>query len=493
MLMSNQVLRLALALLVLTITAPRSDARELTWGVNGHPFTNYRGTTIVEELDFIKQMGLTSYRVDVLDERSVRGLRLLAREGRSRGITILPVITPSVSFTANTPEELYKRAFDRAVALVEPLKDEIRVWELGNELENHAIIRPCEMRDNGERYNCAWGPAGGTTALDYYGPRWAKVSAILRGLSDGVKSVDPTIRRAIGTAGWGHTGAFERMKADGLDWEISIWHMYGQDPEWAFKILAGYGKPIWVTEFNHPGGSTDGEQAQAGGIVRQMTRLRELAARYNVEAAHIYELMDEPYWAPSYEAVMGLVTLESAGKDAWKVGKPKPAFHAVQAFIAGKQQAGSGDPSKAEPGLPPRVCELATSAVSDPSLPPRVDYAYCLILGRQADGGGRSEWIASLEKRTPIADMLVAMMTSHEGDVRYAASKLDNAQFVSLLYRLLLLREPDGGGLKEYVGALDGNQRNRAETVRMFVQSYEFAVRHPVLSAPLSPSSQSSQ
>lgn len=491
--MPTQVLRLVLALLALTIECLHVGARDMHWGVNGHPFNNYRGTTITEELDLIKQMGLTAYRVDVLDERSVRALRSLAREGRSRGITILPVITPGMSFAAHTPDELYKRAYDRAVALVEPLKDDIRIWELGNELENFAIIRPCEVRDSGERYNCAWGPAGGNSPLDYYGPRWAKVSAILRGLADGVKAVDPTIRRAMGTAGWGHTGAFERMKADGLEWEISVWHMYGQDPEWAFKLLAGYGKPIWVTEFNHPGGSTDGEQAQAAGLTRQMARLRELAPHYNVEAAHIYELMDEPYWAPSYEAVMGLVTLESAGKDAWRVGKPKPAFHAVQAFIAGKPQTATGNAAASEAGLPRRECDLATNARSDLSLPPRIDYAYCLVLGRPSDGGGRAEWLSALEKRTPIADMLVAMMSSHEGEVRYNVRSLDNPQFVALLYRLLLMREPDGGGSTEYVNALNSNRRSRVETVRMLVQSYEFAVRHPILSAPISPSPQSSQ
>ena len=48
------------------------------------------------------------------------------------------------------------------------------------------------------------GFAGGVGPLDYFGPRWEKVSAALDGLSRGIKSVDPTARRAIGTAGWGH-------------------------------------------------------------------------------------------------------------------------------------------------------------------------------------------------------------------------------------------------------------------------------------------------
>src|SRR6185437_14107278 len=128
------------------------------------------------------------------------------------------------------------------------------------EFENYAIIKPCEMRDNGVRYSCFFGDAGGTDPLDYYGPRWAKVIAVLKGLTAGVHAADPTAMRAVGTAGWGHTGAFERMHKDGIAWEITVWHMYGQDPEWAFKKLVQYGKPIWITEFNHPLGSTKSEQ-----------------------------------------------------------------------------------------------------------------------------------------------------------------------------------------------------------------------------------------
>ena len=109
------------------------------------------------------------------------------------------------------------------------------------------------MRDDGVQYNCAWGPAGGVGPLEYYGPRWRKVSAVLKGLSDGTTAVDPAIRKAMGTAGWGHLGAFARMQQDGIRWDISVWHMYGSDPEWAFKTLAGFKRPIWVTEFNHPG------------------------------------------------------------------------------------------------------------------------------------------------------------------------------------------------------------------------------------------------
>ena len=257
----------ALALPALAQEIPR----DLTWGVNGHPLVSYPGVTIDQQLDYVRELGMTSYRVDVARVEHAPGLAALVRAGKARGIDILPVLAPDVSLKKETAEDLYRKAHDFAVNMVSRFKDDIRVWELGNELENYAIIRACEMRDDGSQYDCAWGPAGGVGPLEYYGPRWAKVSAVLKGLSDGTTAVDPMIRKAIGTAGWGHTGAFGRMRNDGIRWDISVWHMYGQDPEWAFKILADFNRPIWVTEFNNPGGSKGGAEKQADGIVRAMT------------------------------------------------------------------------------------------------------------------------------------------------------------------------------------------------------------------------------
>jgi len=268
-------------------------AADLLWGANGHPITAYPGISIERQFDYLEDLGMKSYRVNVSDTSSADSLATILAEGRKRGIEVLPVITPGgVDLDKDSVEDLYGKARALAVALGSRFKGEIRTWELGNEMENYAIIKPCEKRDDGTTYPCAWGLAGGTGALDYFGPRWAKVSAVLKGLSDGMTEVDPGIRKAIGTAGWGHTGAFERMKRDGIAWDISVWHMYGEDPEPAFKVLAGYGKPIWVTEFNNPYGSRSGEQQQAEGLAQSMVRLRALQRRYKVEAAYVYELLD---------------------------------------------------------------------------------------------------------------------------------------------------------------------------------------------------------
>ena len=453
----------------LSVLPARAD---LLWGANGHPLTAYPGVTIQSQLDYLKDLGMRSYRVNISSTAQAPRLAELIREGKARGIDILPVITPEgADLEKDSAQALYAKSRNLAVALVTQFKSDVRVWELGNELESYAILKPCEMQDDGVQYNCAWGPAGGVTDLEYHGPRWAKVSAVLKGLSDGVVSVDPTIRKAIGTAGWGHTGAFARMGQDGIQWDISVWHMYGEDPEWALKILAKFDRPIWITEFNAPHGSRSGERQQAESLQKTMARLRQLQAAYNVEAAHVYEIMDEPYWAPSSESVMGLVRLTREGAGGWQPAGPKAAYHAVKQAIRGD------DPIPAIR----RSCDLNAYGRVDLARPTQLSYAYCLVVGRPVDGGGLRGWMASLREGMTIQDMLVRMLDSDELKHKYALFGLSSPQFVTLMYQLLLGRDPDQGGLDGYVAQLEDGSATHADINRSIIGSGEFRSRHPIL------------
>ncbi len=322
-----------LAIVLVMTLMPNISKADLQWGINGHPLVSYPGVSINQQLEYISDLGLKTYRVDINNAKAAPRLAKLIREAKKRGIIILPVLVPQVDLKNDSPEKLYKRAYDFAVEIVSRFKQDVPVFELGNELENYAIIQPCEIQDDGVQYNCQWGPASGTKSADYYGPRWAKVSAVLKGLSEGTISVDPKIRKAMGTAGWGHTGAFARMHEDGIKWDISIWHLYEHDAEWAFKELANYGHPIWVSEFNNPKGSQKSEHEQAAGIEKLIIYLRKMSKKYKIEAAHIYELMDETYWAPDFEAFMGLVRLVKKGKSQWQPGDKKAAYQTVKKLL----------------------------------------------------------------------------------------------------------------------------------------------------------------
>jgi hypothetical protein len=464
--------RFVLVVLGVALSSFPAVARaDLIRGANGHPFTAYGGVSVDAQLGLLKDLGLTSYRVNISELSSAPALAELAAKAVPLGIAILPVLTPSVSLDSETPEALQRAAHDFAFALVSQLKDRIKVWELGNELEVYAIIKACEMQDDSKQYNCGWGPAGGTGVLDYYGPRWAKVSAVLKGLSEGAMAADSTARRAMGTAGWGHTGAFERMRQDGIAWDISVWHMYGEDPEWAFKVLAGYGKPIWVTEMNHPRGSEAGEREQADGVRHWMQRLAELGPRYKVEAVHIYELLDETYWAPDTEAVMGLVRLEPSEAGGWRPAAPKAAYDAVRAVVRGDE------------GLPKveRACALERTMENRPPPEAHVAYLYCLLLGREADEGGLQDWAAQRREGLSVATLLEAMAGSEEFSARYRVPYLSDEHFTILAYRLLLGRDPDGQGRSDYASALRSGKLSHAALIGILASSDEFRHRHKQL------------
>lgn len=457
------IVRVALGLSMLLATG--SNAGEMVWGVNGHPIVSYPGIGLDAQLDLVEDLGTTSYRVNISFAEQASTLEELVDAAGPRGISILPVLTPGLADLENDPPDvLRQKAFDFASELAARLGEDIPVWELGNELENYAIVQPCETLDDGTTYSCDWGPAGGTNAIDYYGPRWEKVSAVLRGLSEGISAVDPRLRKAIGTAGWGHVGAFERMRADGIAWDISVWHMYGQDPEWAFEILQDYGQPIWVTEFNHPWGSRDGVDAQASGLRQSMERLTELSSRYDIEAAYVYQLLDETYWAPGIDAFMGLVTIEPAG-DAWTIGAPKPAYAALRDYIDGARS--------------PADCFDMRGDVEDPA-ELKVSYAYCLVLRRAAEPDEVDLWAAALrsEAAAPL-DMVFTLLRSTE--FRQASEEMDNPAYVTAVYRRLLDRGPDAAGLNGYMALLADGSLSRAAVAEAVAQSDEFASRHPDL------------
>jgi hypothetical protein len=442
---------------------------DISWGVSGHPITAYPGIAIKRQLDYVQDLGLKSYRVNIADAATADVLARIVAEAKKRGIEVLPVVTPAgIDLDKDSPDEIRAKARAIAVELGTRFRDDIRAWELGNELENYAIIQPCEKRDDGTTYPCEWGPAGGVGPLDYYGPRWVKVSAVLKGLTEGMTEVDPNIRKAVGTAGWGHTGAFERMKQDGIEWDISVWHMYGGDPEPAFEVIAKYGKPIWVTEFNNPYGSQHSEREQAEGLLRSMNQLSKLQDRYNVEAAHIYELLDEKYWAPNFEASMGLVRLVGSAERGWSAEGPKISYGAVRNFIRGPQRV----------PVPQRNCDLADGGHEIVSVKQTV-FAHCLILGRKPSGEETDRWSATLEDGAiDVPTMMIELMRSREFAGKYADFGLDDRAYVTFLYRLLADREADGHGLGTYTKQLrEGTMSREAVALGMMISS-EFAAIH---------------
>ncbi len=306
---------------------------DLIWGVNGHPLTAYPGIDVDDQIALACALGFRSYRVNLRPDSFIWQLERLIELGRPRGVEPLAFM-PRIGDLENDPvEALYEQCFEFARGTASHFRGEVPVWELENELEAFALLQPCETFDDGTPYPCEWGPATGLGARDYHGQRWARVSAVLKGLSDGCGEGDPQARRAIGTAGWGRVGAFDRMVEDGIGWEISVWHDYETISRRFLDRLAGHGRPIWITEFNAGGGGEASEAENARMLVERMNYYRRFRKSHRLEAVHIYQLLDEPYWGDNFEARMGIVRMEATPGDSFRIGELKPAAEAVRDTI----------------------------------------------------------------------------------------------------------------------------------------------------------------
>ncbi|MDH4989435.1 DUF4214 domain-containing protein [Aquamicrobium lusatiense] len=470
------IARLCMALAgLLGVTAAWSE--DLRWGVNGHPFTAYPDISFAQQLDYVRDLGMTSYRVNVSSLDHTAGLPALVKEAKARGIDILPVLTPDLDLDTETAGDLYAKSYAMAMTLVSRFSDDIRVWELGNEMEIHALISACEMRDDGTQYDCSWGTAGGDDPSHYFTPRWKKVSAVLRGLSDGTEAADPTIRKAMGTAGWGHTGAFERMKMDGIDWDISVWHHYGDDLKRPLDYLRTLGKPVWITEFNRSG--EKGEQDQADGLLEMMRQFRELGAEYRIEAAHIYELLDEPYWAPSFEATMGLVRLRKTDEGRWTPDGVKLAYSTARGFIAA---GGNAEPT-ATALSPAPTCDRNALDTSVANHANQAAYLYCLALHSLPAPAEQWRVSLALKRGQSAAAALAEILETSEFRRAHPVSRMTNANYIKGIYMLLLGREPDGRGLSDYLARLNRRELTPAQLALEIIRSDEFRSAHAVLFA----------
>ncbi|MEZ5856454.1 MAG: hypothetical protein R3D67_17530 [Hyphomicrobiaceae bacterium] len=482
--------------------APTARAKEarFVWGINGHPLVSYPGVGIDEQLNLVADLGLTSYRVDVTNVNQSDRLGQLIEKGQHLGIDILPVLIPPGSLDKDAPEALYKSAYDFAVHFVTRFKDSVKVWELGNELENYAMLQPCEIQDDGRQYNCSWGTASGVGKLEYHGGRWRKVSSVLKGLSEGTMSVTPDAIKAMGTAGWGHVGAFERMRDDGIKWDISVWHNYDGKHEWGLERVAKFGKPIWITEFNFSGGSQKGDVRQATGIATSAYEIHRLSQRYNVTGAHIYELLDETYWAPNYEAYMGLVYLEKAKGKSWRAAGPKPAYCSIRTMLrngyrmrAGRSIIGKGDSTKAAPQqrtsstplsdktVPKRSCDLCAFEARNVTLEEAISYTYCLALGHPHDGGGLIAWSRDVRSGKVKFENIRKTMVGLNLQRIKASTSLGDSAYVAYLRRLLLDSEPEGLEHWWLVRDLERGKINREQVIDRILASDRFRWMHPTL------------
>ena len=149
---------------------------------------------------------------------------------------------------------------------------------------------------------------------------------------------------------------------------------------------------------------------------------------------------------------MGLVRVVAKPGGGWMAGEPKPAYATVRSLIAGKTVATGKT----------RNCALeAKSGTVAPLAESQIRYSYCLVLGRTADGAGAAVWAARLQAgQVSVQDLLINLFRSDEFRTRYRSFALSDADFVNLLFGLLLDRDADGGGMATYSGTDSRGKRH---------------------------------
>ena len=175
----------------------------------------------------------------------------------------------------------------------------------------------------------------GDVAGDYNSSKLKIAAAYLKGMDDGIKSIQPTAKTMI-DAGWLHTYFMQYMIAYGNKFDIVAWHWYSdmestatriKIPDISLKLSALFNKPIWFTEVGQrPDPVPNIEQVQSDFLSSFVKKVKQ---NPKVGAVICYELFDEPERSNA-EKSFGLFKWNSMySKYSMKI--------AAQTFVAGKQ------------------------------------------------------------------------------------------------------------------------------------------------------------
>jgi hypothetical protein len=271
------------------------------FGMNGHWDYTYTPAQIVSML---KAMGCKSYRVGCSDDpQQIAAVAKLAVAFQSAGMTLLVLInqgmTDANGNVLSGEGVAYNQAYMVGSTVANALKQYgVTMYECGNELtrQNSTILNFTEA---------------GTKAVDFNNANWPAMRGVMRGMIDGVKSVQPGAKCGINfcVADVGAADAlWEGMQPDGsrgypkVRWDITTWHNYevygdifdigtdGAGPGFDLPTYckARYGVPFMITEWN-----TGPEQTQAYRANYITTQLGEFyAARktHNIQSVMYYVL-----------------------------------------------------------------------------------------------------------------------------------------------------------------------------------------------------------
>jgi len=349
---------------LLCFTSSLATSSAASFGVAGHSsqpaWPVYQRLSATQQLDKVKELGVTYYRVDAGDVTDVRALVDAIRAPGSpyANIKIIPIIYSwfSTADLKTNPGNISNATFYASSR--QRGKDFTSWWinsgygmpfeaiEIGNEMDLLCI----KSKENGHAFD-----EDGKDLTDYYdeaapapntiqGSYW-RCKNVIDGLADGIREAHGTVKRLVGCAGWLHYGFIDKLLIDcgNANWEGVVYHWYSDmglisQQTQVISKLQNYGKPVWLTEVN----CRDGSRQQGGETVAQAEQRHAnvLADQVNawkalsfVTAIFPYELFDEPNQSIN-ERHYGFYRIGGSPGSYYISGRKDVVFNAFQAAMA---------------------------------------------------------------------------------------------------------------------------------------------------------------
>ena len=107
-----------------------------------------------------------------------------------------------------------------------------------------------------------------------------------------------------------------------------------------------------------------------------------------------------------------------------------------------------------------------------------LDRLYQAYFDRAPDAAGLGYWVGRMETDLTLLEIAETFEASAEFRAKYGS--LSDSEFVDLIYRNVLDRAPDQGGLDHWIGQLSSGGRTRSEVMIGFSESTEFVLQHSV-------------
>lgn len=281
-----------------------SGTRSTFYGINGHLNMGgaYSKSNFSTQIKQLQDLGVVMYRNDIIDNWGAQNMAAFAKQARATAgpcVAIYPTVGPNNSDWGTNEKDAYNKGYALGRATATQLKGIVPAYEVGNELDTAALV----------------GDGDGNRSSDYDNTWFSKGRGLINGMTDGIKSIDPTAPIILSSISWLHFG-FDDMILAGTGPDGSSGHQIPKVDAVAFhwysdmgdienacggtgcynalQKMSSYGKPIWLTEYGaRPemgSDSTIGAYVVGNKMLGDFVRL---AAKYNIQSTELYQLYDD--------------------------------------------------------------------------------------------------------------------------------------------------------------------------------------------------------